>query len=56
MSVDQMKQQRELGSKWLTAGEIEWTIFLGSNVMDKNLKTVALTRAWITRVGDERLN
>jgi len=50
-----MEHQCELGLKWLRAGEIEGMIFLGTNIMDKNLKTVEWTREWITRVGDETL-
>ena len=55
MPLDEMKKQSELGLKWLKAGEIEGMVFLGTNIMDKNLKTVEWTREWIKRVGDEKL-
>ena len=53
--IELMEHQCELGLKWLRAGEIEGIIFLGSNIMDKNLKAVEWTRTWIARVGEERL-
>jgi len=55
ISTDLMEHQCELGLKWLRAGEIEGMIFLGTNIMDKNLKAVEWTREWIARVGDEKL-
>ena len=53
--INLMEYQCELGLQWLKAGEIEGIIFLGSNIMDKNLKAVEWTREWIARVGDEKL-
>ena len=50
-----MQKQSELGLAWLKAGEIEGMIFLGTNIMDKNLKSVAWTREWIAKVGKEAL-
>ncbi len=55
MPLDRMERQCELGLKWLKAGEIEGMIFLGSGVLDKNLRSVEWTRQWIRRVGDEKL-
>ncbi len=50
-----MQKQSELGLQWLKSGEIEGIIFLGSNIMDKNLKAVEWTREWIAQVGGEKL-
>ena len=50
-----MQGQSELGLEWLKAGEIEGIIFLGTNIMDKNLETVKWTREWIASVGGEKL-
>jgi hypothetical protein len=55
ISTDLMEHQCELGLKWLRAGEIEGMIFLGTNIMVKNLKAVEWTREWIARVGNEKL-
>ena len=55
MPLELMQKQSELGLAWLKAGEIEGMIFLGSNIMDKNLKSVAWTREWIAKVGRETL-
>ncbi len=55
MPLELMQKQSELGLAWLKAGEIEGMIFLGSNIMDKNLKSVAWTREWIAKVGKEAL-
>ncbi len=50
-----MQKQSELGLAWLKSGEIEGMIFLGSNIMDKNLKAVEWTREWIAKVGHKLL-
>jgi len=55
MPRELMQKQSETGLAWLKAGEIEGMIFLGSNIMDKNLQTVQWTQEWISRVGNEEL-
>ena len=55
MPLELMQRQSELGLAWLKSGEIEGMIFLGSNIMDKNLKAVEWTREWIAKVGNEAL-
>ena len=55
LPIELMQKQSKLGLEWLRAGEIEGMIFLGNNIMDKNLKAVEWTREWITRVGGEEL-
>ena len=55
MPLDRMERQCELGLKWLKAGEIEGMIFLGSGVLDKNLRSVEWTRQWIAKVAMEDL-
>ena len=55
LPIELMQKQSELGLEWLKACEIEGMIFLGNNIMDKNLKAVEWTREWITRVGGEEL-
>ena len=55
MPLELMQKQSDLGLAWLKSGEIEGMIFLGSNIMDKNLKAVEWTREWIAKVGKEVL-
>ncbi len=55
ISVQHMRQQCELGLKWLRAGRIEGMIFLASNICDQELEAVEWTRKWIKAVGDEPL-
>jgi len=55
MTVDRMKQQCELGLKWLHEGRIEGMIFLASNVCDMELPAVEWTRQWIKSVGNKML-
>lgn len=54
--ISVMEHQYKLGLKWLKSGEIEGIIFLGTNIMDKNLEAVEWTREWIKRVGDTPLD
>ncbi|MEI6511707.1 MAG: hypothetical protein WCO51_00325 [bacterium] len=53
MPIERMKQQCELGLKWLKEGRIEGMVFLASNICDLNLETVEWTREWIKKVGNE---
>ena len=54
--IELMEHQYRLGLKWLKSGEIEGIIFLGTNIIDKNLESVEWTRQWIKQVGDTPLN
>ena len=55
MPLELMQRQSKLGLAGLKSGEIEGMIFLGSNIMDKNLKAVEWTREWIAKVGKAAL-
>jgi len=55
MPIEWMEAQCELGLRWLRQGRIEGMIFLATCIGDLGLETVAWTRKWIARVGDERL-
>jgi len=55
MPLDLMKKQCALGRTWLHEGRIEGMIFLGSNVCDVELETVAYVRHWIASTGEEAL-
>lgn len=55
MPLDLMKKQCALGRTWLHEGRIEGMIFLGSNVCDVELETVAYARQWIATTGVEPL-
>lgn len=55
ISVSAMQQQCELGLEWLKQGRIEGMIFLASCICDLNLDAVEWTRAWIKKVGGQRL-
>jgi len=53
--VDRMKQQCQLGLKWLEEGRIESMIFLANTVADLDTEAVEWTRQWIAKVGDRPL-
>ena len=55
MSVEQMRDQCELGLRWLRDGRIDGMIFLASNICDQELDAVEWTRKWIESVGDDPL-
>lgn len=55
MPLDLMKKQCALGREWLRQGRIEGMIFLGSNVCDIELDTVAYARQWVASTGDEKV-
>lgn len=55
MPLDLMKEQCELGRRWLQQGRIEGMIFLASNVCDLELDSVEWTRRWIADVGEHPL-
>jgi len=55
MPLEQMQRQCETALAWLRAGRIEGIIFLASCLCDLEVETVAWTRRWIARVGDELL-
>ncbi len=50
-----MKSQSELGLEWLRSGRIESMIFCGSWLCDRGLESVAWTRDWIRKVGDQKV-
>ena len=54
MPMDLMKQQCELGRRWIKEGKIEGMIFLATNICDLGLEAVAWTREWIAQHGSER--
>ena len=55
MPVELMKQQCELGLRWLKEGRVNNLCFLGSYLVDLGLDAVEWTIEWIRNVGDERL-
>lgn len=55
MSVDDMKYQLELGTKWLQEGRIDGIILLGTPICDVNLEAVDVAKEWIARVKDRPL-
>ena len=55
LPVARMKQQVELGHRWLREGRIAGMIFLATPNADLDLEAVHWTREWIARHGDERL-
>ena len=50
-----MEQQCEMGLKCLTQKRIEGIVFCGSWLCDRGLETVAWTRQWIHKVGDQKV-
>jgi hypothetical protein len=54
--VDRMKQQVDLGYRWLQQGRIKGMIFLGTPILDLGLDAVTWTRDWIATVRNEALN
>ena len=55
MPVERMKEQCEIGLRWLTEGRIEGMVFLASCICDLDLEAVEWTRRWIAEVGDQAL-
>ena len=55
MPVQLMRQQCELGLRWLREGRIEGMIFLASCICDLDLEAVEWTRQWIRQVGGQEL-
>ena len=55
MPLESMKQQCELGLRWLREGRIEGMIFLASCICDLELEAVEWTRTWIASVADQAL-
>jgi hypothetical protein len=55
LPLELMQKQVDWGLKWLRTGDVEGLIFLGTNVCDLGLETVAWTRRWIRDVGDQPL-
>jgi hypothetical protein len=53
MPVDRMKQQVELGYRWLQQGRIKGMIFLGTPILDLGFESVEWTRGWIAKVKNE---
>jgi hypothetical protein len=48
-----MKQQTELGYRWLREGHIQGILFLGTPMVDLGLEAVEWTREWVAKVKDE---
>jgi hypothetical protein len=55
LPVGLMKQQVELGYKWLQEGRIAGMVFLATPICDLELPAVEWSRDWISRVGDREL-
>ncbi len=55
MPLDLMKYQCEKYYRWLKAGKIQGVIFCSNCIADLGLETVAWTREWISKIGDEEL-
>jgi hypothetical protein len=55
MPLDLMRQQCEVGLRWLRQGRIEGIIFLASCLCDLELEAVEWTRGWIAQVGEKQL-
>jgi len=55
MPVALMEKQCQLGLRWLHEKRIDGMIFLASCICDYGLETVEWTKAWIGKVGDEKL-
>ncbi len=55
LPVARMKQQVDLGHRWLREGRIAGMIFLATPNVDVGLEAVDWTRDWIRRVGDNAL-
>lgn len=54
--VDLMQHQCDLGLKWLQEGRISDMIFLANTVLDVGLPSAELSREWIKKNGNEKLN
>ena len=55
MPVERMREQCEIGLRWLIEGRIEGMIFLASCICDLDLEAVEWTRRWIAEVGGQAL-
>jgi hypothetical protein len=53
--VELMKQQCDLGLKWLKEGRISDMIFLANTMLDVGMPSADFSRLWIKQHGDERL-
>jgi hypothetical protein len=53
LPVARMKQQTELGVRWLREGRIKGILFLGTPMVDLGLEAVEWTREWVAKVKDE---
>ena len=53
LPVARMKQQTELGYRWLQEGRIKGMLFLGTPMVDLGLEAVEWTREWVAKVKDE---
>jgi hypothetical protein len=53
--IADMKDQCEIGLKWLRQGRIEAMVFLGNTVEDVGFEAVEWTRDWIRQVGETKL-
>lgn len=54
--VDLMKQQCDLGLKWLKEGRISDMIFLANTVLDVGMPSAEFAREWVKAHGEEKLN
>ncbi len=55
LAVERMRQQVDLGYRWLREGRIAGMIFLATPNVDVGLEAVDWTRQWIAQHGDEQL-
>ena len=53
LPVARMKQQTEMGYRWLREGRIKGMLFLGTPMVDLGLEAVEWTREWVAKVKDE---
>lgn len=55
LATSVVRQQNELGLRWLHSGKIEAMIFGASWICDRKLEAVEFTRDWIREVGDRKV-
>jgi len=55
LTLDQMKNQCEIGLELLKQGQLESLVFCGSWLCDRGLETVDWTRQWIKQVGSQKI-
>lgn len=55
LPIARMEQQCEAGLRWLRAGRIDGTIFLGNTTLDLGFEAAEWAREWIQKVGPTKL-